>query len=201
MAYNRKTQLKLFQGALGTVRGFVFNGRGPQSPSEYVITLDECVNCTNQPEIPIVLVQMDDVALDPETNPPFSCDPETPNLIPFVAVPTFTKLRGRYYRWQLPLRVAHCRTIHKAQGLTAHNGLVFQPSDVAQNSAPFALSLEYVGLSRPKHVAALWLRGGLLTERHIAPKPHRAARRAVEAEYQRLATALLRVTDPAPDNF
>ena len=152
------------------------------------------------PEIPIVFAQIDDVAIDPTTNRPFSCDPTIPNLIPFVAHPSHTKICGRYYRWQLPLKIAHCRTIHKAQGLTAHHGVVFQPTDMSDGRGPFAMALEYVGLSRPKRLSNLWLRGCVLTPRHIDPPKHRAARRAVEAEYHRLATESYVVTDAPPAN-
>ena len=47
-------------------------------------------------------------------------------------------------RWQLPLILAYSITTHKSQSMTAHNGMVYEPS----KNKPFARGLRYVAISR-----------------------------------------------------
>ena len=47
-------------------------------------------------------------------------------------------------RWQLPLILAYSITTHKSQSITAHNGIVYEPS----KAKPFARGLPYVAISR-----------------------------------------------------
>ena len=49
-----------------------------------------------------------------------------------------------YMRWQLPLILAYSITTHKSQSMTAHNGIVYEPS----KNKPFARGLPYVAISR-----------------------------------------------------
>ena len=59
-----------------------------------------------------------------------------------------------YYRWQVPLAPAAAITTHKAQGITAKNGVVYSPSTKAR---PFPRGLEYVAISRCPNVNMLFL--------------------------------------------
>ena len=47
-------------------------------------------------------------------------------------------------RWQLPLILVYSITTHKSQSMTAHNGIVYEPS----KQKPFARGLPYVAISR-----------------------------------------------------
>ena len=47
-------------------------------------------------------------------------------------------------RWQIPLILAYSITTHKSQSMTAHNGIVFEPS----KTKPFARGLPYAAISR-----------------------------------------------------
>ena len=47
-------------------------------------------------------------------------------------------------RWQLPLILACSITTHKSQSMTAHNGIVYEPS----KNKPFNRGLPYVAISR-----------------------------------------------------
>ena len=73
-----------------------------------------------------------------------------PNLVPFIARASRCKF-GEFYRYSLPLAAASATTCHKAQGITAKNGVVLDPSDVYSHSRKqwtFPTGLEYVGASR-----------------------------------------------------
>ena len=47
-------------------------------------------------------------------------------------------------RWQLPLILAYSITTDKSQSMTAHNGIVYEPS----KNKPFARGLPYAAISR-----------------------------------------------------
>ncbi|KAJ1449378.1 hypothetical protein M885DRAFT_98727 [Pelagophyceae sp. CCMP2097] len=116
-----------------------------------------------------------------------TCLPDQPRVVPFVAVPSRTKLKHRFFRYQLPLVVAHCRTVHKAQGLTAKNGIVVQPSP----KKPFTMGLEYVAISRGCKLGDVILLNPLRPN-HISW--HGENRRCVAREYRRL---FMKFTRPA----
>ncbi len=76
---NILTQCGLFNGAMGTVWGFVYKGEGPKTeaqrvPSNFGILEDY------QRELPIVLVRMDGT----DESFPYSCDPNVTRLIPLI---------------------------------------------------------------------------------------------------------------------
>jgi hypothetical protein len=122
-----------------------------------------------------------------------TCMPGVPRVVPFVARPSMICLKHKYYRYQLPLAPAHCRTFHKAQGITAHNGVVVSPS----TDKPFAMGLEYVAVSRAKKMADVILTRPIL-EKHI--NSHGNVRRSIATEYARLFRSLTVVgNDPQAD--
>ena len=89
---------------------------------------------------------------------------------------------GKYRRFQYPLLPAQTCTIHKSQGMTAHNGIVLHMKNIK-----FEMGLAYVGLSRAKNLADIYL----LTMLH--PNlftSHAKKREDVHAEYRRLRDEL-----------
>ena len=95
---------------------------------------------------PILFVQMDHYKGT-------SLSQSIPNLVSFV----FKKrtLADTYSRWQYPLAIAHCRTNHSIQGITAKQGAIVYPTPSGQ--PPFSRGSEYVGISRPTRTEDLWL--------------------------------------------
>ena len=112
-----------------------------------------------------------------------TCMPGVPRVVPFVAKPSMIYLQHKYYRYQLPLAPAHCRTFHKAQGITAKFGMVVAPS----TKKPFAMGVEYVAVSRAQKMEDVILTHPI-REDHI--NSHGGVRRSITAEYRRLFTAL-----------
>jgi len=80
---------------------------------------------------------------------------------------------------QLPLRPAHCSTIHKAQGTTAFHGIVLQPSRMY----PFTMGLEYVGISRATSISNV-ITLDFIRPDHFASHPFQ--RQDIANEYARL---------------
>jgi PIF1-like helicase len=143
---NLATQLGVYQGALGTIHGFLFDtshdlndqimwptGRIPN----WKLALSK-----RQDNVPVVLVKMDKLRKD------ISCVAGESRIIPFCQethqVP-ITVRGNTYYRCQYPLLPAQATTMHKSQGLTASYGAVFQPN---KTSAQSHFGLHYVALSR-----------------------------------------------------
>jgi hypothetical protein len=189
--FNFAPGLGLYQGALGTVVGFGFRDSKPppagiQSQSDYINGDDG-----NMRELPIVFVQMDHLG---DSKGSLSCDPKRPRVVPFVALPSRSKLRRKYHRYQVPLVAAHCRTIHKAQGLTAKHGIVLEPS----RGKPFAMSLEYVAISRACCIEDVILLEPLRRD-HITW--HGGQRRSIVREYRRLFTTHIIADDDDPPPF
>jgi hypothetical protein len=189
--FNFAPGLGLYQGALGTVVGFGFRDSKPppagiQFQSDYINGDDG-----NMRELPIVFVQMDHLG---DSKGSLSCDPKRPRVVPFVALPSRSKLRRKYHRYQVPLVAAHCRTIHKAQGLTAKHGIVLEPS----RGKPFAMSLEYVAISRACCIEDVILLEPLRRD-HITW--HGGQRRSIVREYRRLFTTHIIADDDDPPPF
>ena len=136
---NIAVELGLYRGSMGTVVGFVFEGKAPSAEERYS-GIDDVVDEDEDREIPIVMVQMDEHYNGP------SCVTGQERIVPFYARPSRERIRGKYTRYQLPLITAHARTIHRAQGLTASDGLVLAP----ESGKPKSLGLYYVGVSRCK---------------------------------------------------
>mmetsp|Transcript_21643 Transcript_21643/g.67832 ORF Transcript_21643/g.67832 Transcript_21643/m.67832 type:complete len:183 (+) Transcript_21643:463-1011(+) len=143
---NMAVKLGLYRGALGTVVGFVFEQEAPSDESR-IASIQEVAEDDEDREIPVVLVQMDEHYKGP------SCIEGVPRIVPFRATPSSSAIQGKYTRYELPLVVAHARTIHKAQGLTAKHGLVIIP----ETRAPVNLGLYYVAQSRASSACGLFL--------------------------------------------
>ena len=69
-------------------------------------------------------------------------------------------------RWQIPLIVAYSITTHKSQSMTAHNGIVYEPS----NNSPFTRGLPYVALSRATDLDKVSLLSAIRKDHFISNK-------------------------------
>ncbi len=113
----------------------------------------------------------------------FSISPLIPNLIPISEVSSESKIKNEYFRFQLPLDMAHCSTTHKRQGVTAKFGAVIKPTDY--DRTPFSRGLEYVQLSRATKLEDVFLIGKL-NKKHF--QSHVAEKNKIVKEYERLKT-------------
>ena len=111
----------------------------------------------------------------------YSISTVIPNLIPIGKVCSEIKIKG-YFRYQLPLDMAHCSTTHKRQGVTAKYGAVIKPT--AYNKTPFSRGLEYVQLSRSQRLEDIVLIGNKFNKQHCMS--HEKERHRIEREYDRL---------------
>ena len=163
---NLATPLGAVNGALGTVRGFLYSGATPPDDSEREATEQRAA--TAPPRLPIVLVQFDkfDGA---------SFDPNEPRVVPICPVPTSICVgRHRYIRTQIPLCVAKATTIHKAQGQSLDSVCV----DTRRFFKP---CMAYVAISRARFLRQLWLLHEFASVAAFADVP-----REIEREYTRL---------------
>jgi hypothetical protein len=176
---NISVELGLFNGAMGTVYGFVYKGPGPLTPEERV---PKCFSILedDEREIPIILVRMDGID-DPLDNTkstfPYSCSNTVTRLVPITAMVGIGKIKSEYHRVQVPILPAHARTAHSLQGYTANDGVV-----VESGSSFFAG--DYVAISRAKCLAQVILLRPAL-EAYF--KSHNDYRKKVKDEYARLA--------------
>jgi hypothetical protein len=169
---------------MGTVYGFVYEGKGPQTAEERVPT-NFAVLEDEERELPIVLVRID----GDDASFPYSCSPEVSRLIPIVPIANsqrLTAFNDKYTRYMLPILPAHARTGHSVQGYTAQNGVVVDPG-----STFFAG--DYVALSRAKDIDDVRL---------LAPvgehnfTNHHDYRLLVHGEYLRLLKKFPQLTTP-----
>jgi hypothetical protein len=188
---NLATQLGVYQGALGTVYGFLFNTSDDLN-DQIMWPTDRLPNwklalSRRQDNVPVILVKLDRLKKD------ISCEPGISNVVPFcqethqVPIP----VRGKtYYRCQYPLLPAQATTMHKSQGLTASYGGVFQPNKTPTQSH---FGLHYVALSRvttiekqhmPPHFCNLTLLTYPLQTGHFTSHPQ--LREHIHSEYDRL---------------
>jgi hypothetical protein len=97
---NLATELGLYQGALGTIIGFGYQGDGPPHKSlpsqvEYLTSSE-----ANKREIPVVFVQMDVLGDSArEDRMKLSCMPNMDRVVPFVALPSKQALQHKYLRY------------------------------------------------------------------------------------------------------
>jgi hypothetical protein len=166
----------LYNGAMGTVWGFVFRGEGTLP-----LTATGCVRLfgdmeDKQREIPVVLVQMD----GDEHSFTYSCSTTVPRLVPITEVRSAKLVCGEYVRLQLPILPAEARTAHSVQGYTAQHGVVVDPG-----STFFAG--DYIAISRAKCKEDVILLSPL-QEKSFANKDHDDYRAAIDTEYKRLET-------------
>jgi hypothetical protein len=162
----------LFNGAMGTVWGFVFRGDG-------VVPTDISGNRRlygdmddREREIPVVLVQMD----GDEHSFTYSCSTSVPRLVPIVATQSAELVCGEYVRLQVPLLPAEARTAHSVQGLTAHHGVVIDPGSIF-------FAGDYTALSRATSKDKVIL---LAPFQEVHFTGHAAYRKQVLEEYSRL---------------
>jgi len=128
-------------------------------------------------EIPVVLVQLDG---DETTHQWTSCSQKVPCLVPIAAKVGVAVGGTDYRRVQLPLRVAHARTGHTAQGITAHNGVVVFPGSKFFGG-------DYVAVSRAKRLEDMLLLRPIQAANFTAEEKFR---RKVNSFYDRIKTAI-----------
>lgn len=122
-------------------------------------------------EIPIVFVKMDlDIGYTVDV---------LPNVLPFTAIQDDIKAMHAYHRMYMPLLPAQATTTHKAQGTTAHDGVVAFPSE----REPWARGLEYVMCTRQTTLQNLILCERLRRDHFTSHSPER---RQIDKEYNRL---------------
>ena len=161
----------LFNGAMGTVKGFVYR-KGEPDPQETTKSFSDMSDV--EKEIPVVLVQLDG---DETTHRWGSCSQKVPRLVPIAARVGIAVPGTDYKRVQLPLRVAHARTGHTAQGITAHYGVVVWPGSKFFGG-------DYVAISRGKKLEDIWL---LKPVRAVNFTAENKFRQKVDAFYKSLA--------------
>jgi hypothetical protein len=167
----------LYNGAMGTVWGFVFRGDGvlPRDMSGGQRLFGDMDD--KQREIPVVLVQMD----GDDHSFPYSCSTSVPRLVPITEIQSAGLVCGEYVRFQLPILPAEARTGHSVQGYTAHGGVVVEPG-----SNFFAG--DYIAISRAKSKEGVILLAPL-QEINFANPTHNGYRDLIKKEYERLETA------------
>jgi hypothetical protein len=140
----------LIPGATGTVVGFTYNsdaGEGPVLPGA---DLSAAVRASQQPQLPLVLVQFDAKYYHGET-----CHPSRPRVVPVYCTTCTIEYNGeKYTRAQLPLSPANASTVHQAQGSNAEQHVMCPPG---APHADFARALFYVAISRCETLAGLFL--------------------------------------------
>jgi len=142
---NIATKIGVFNGAIGTVVGFLHHGEAP--PSELRFPQVQDLHTLVNREIPIVLVDLPSYRGRPIFH-------DSPHVVPFTEeCSRTTYLQRQFHRWMVPLRLAAAMTAHKSQSLTAHHGAVIEPSQ----GTPFARAIEYVQVSRVPSMDLLFL--------------------------------------------
>ena len=113
----------------------------------------------------------------------YSVDKEK-NVLPFTAMKDDGKVLKKYHRLYMPFLSAQATTTHKAQGTTAHQGVVAFPTE----GNIFARGLEYVMCTRQTMLDKLFLIRPLKHEHFQAKQQEK---HQIDAEYNRLRTAFL----------
>jgi hypothetical protein len=171
----------LYNGAMGTVWGFVFRGDGvlPRDMSGGQRLFGDMND--KEREIPVVLVQMD----GDDQSFTYSCSTSVPRLVPITEIQSACLVCGEYVRFQLPILPAEARTGHSVQGYTAHGGVVVEPG-----STFFAG--DYIAISRAKSKENVILLAPL-EEVNFANPSHDGYRDMIKKEYDRLEAAFPQV--------
>ena len=175
---NLSIPLGIYNGAMGTVVGFIYEGPMPdyiknnENPPRNFSNLRE-----SQRKPPIVLVKLD---YPDHFNPPYTCvnDNKVRNVYPFTLCSCLCTDTGdqKYTRMQVPLLVAHGRTSHSTQGMTFYCKVIVDP-----NNRFFAGI--YVSISRATDIENVHLISPL-TEHMF--NNNNEFRLLVDAEYKRL---------------
>ena len=175
---NLSIPLGIYNGAMGTVVGFIYEGPTPdyikknEHPPRNFSNLKE-----SQRKPPIVLIQLD---YPDKFEPPYTCvnDNKVRNVYPFTLCSCLCSDTGdqKYTRMQVPLLVAHGRTSHSTQGMTFYCKVIVDP-----NNRFFAGI--YVSISRATEIENVHLISPL-TEHMFSNNDE--FRILVDAEYKRL---------------
>jgi ATP-dependent exoDNAse (exonuclease V) alpha subunit len=124
--------------------------------------------------------------MDKYTGTQISTDVEKHNIVPFTECVNEEPLRvdgTSYMRWQLPLILAYSITTHKSQSITAHHGIVYEPS----KAKPFARGLPYVALSRATDLDKVALLSAIRPD-HFINKTFTAENIKITEFYNKLKT-------------
>ena len=178
---NLCVQMGLFNGAMGTIYGFVYLGDGPTEENRMPTNFASLEY--SERELPIILVRMD--GEDDPDHPTdttkstfrYSCSKKVTRLVPISPQPGQGCIKNDYKRLQYPLLPAHARTAHSLQGYTAHHGVV-----VHTGSTFFAG--DYVAISRAKQLNQVWLLSPVLPP-YVTSHPD--FRLKIDREYERLS--------------
>ena len=167
----------LIPGATGVPVGFRFSSDrltfGPVLPGA---DFDTALMSTEQPQLPLVLVQFDAKYYTGE-----SCLPDLPRVVPIYPTTCNVELNGEtYVREQLPLEASSATTIHQAQGTNAEQHVMCPPG---APGADFSRALFYVALSRCETLRELYLILYKCTESMFTK--HKRCINDINAEYAR----------------
>lgn len=142
---NTIVELGLVNGSVGVVYDIMYNTSGVDGPINPQATEAIAGASTPMLALPIVLVKFPHYKGE-------SFIPGEEGIFPIQAIDlTEGSTTGGWTRWQLPLRVAYAVTLHKLQGMTL-DSIALDLSN-AHNRG-----LAYVGISRVKTLAGLFLR-------------------------------------------
>ncbi len=160
----------LFNGAMGTVVGLVYRGEGQKTSLLSCLARDEH-------ELPIVLLRMD----AHDNSFPISCVKALSRVVPIAPIASrqMIEVNGkRFIRYQVPIALAHARSVLSLAGYSAPHGVVSEVSGAF-------FGTQYVTLSR---TSANQIK--LLSPLHISHfNGHSDFRQCVAAEYKRLDSA------------
>ena len=168
LTHNLHVEGGLYNGQMGPVYGFVYQGNGPCTDEEYM-PRDFGILKDSEREQPIILVQ-----IDGDLN--YSCSQEIPNLVPIIPIEGRCLIGKDYKRWQYPILLAHARTGHSIQGFTSLNGIV------VDLGSPF-FGGDYVALGRATSLLKILLTTIAQTSHFTS---HAAYRLQVEQFYAHL---------------
>jgi hypothetical protein len=151
---NLATQLGIFNGALGTIVGFSFDPKKDMC-TEWMhptMAVHKLGIHKRQYNTPVIYVKMDKLKAN------ISCLPnESGNIIPFFMGDLVSRSiiadGNKYKRKQYALEPCSAITTNKSQGVTAHDGVVFNPG----NPKSLRFGHAYVALSRCTDIKKLVL--------------------------------------------
>jgi hypothetical protein len=138
---------------------------------------DEATSSSEQPQLPLVLVQFDAKYYTGE-----SCLPDLPRVVPIYPTTCNIDFNGQtYVREQLPLEASSTVTVHQSQGTNAEEHVMCPPG---APGADFTRALFYVALSRCETLKDLHLILYKATANMFTK--HKRCVEEINAEYTRL---------------
>ena len=168
----------LIPGATGFPVGFRYSSDlhtfGPVLPGA---DFEEATSSSEQPQLPLVLVQFDAKYYTGE-----SCIPDMPRVVPIYPTTFNIDYNGQtYVREQLPLEASSTVTVHQSQGTNAEEHVMCPPG---APGADFTRALFYVALSRCETLKDLYLIMYKATANMFIK--HKRSVEEINAEYTRL---------------